>query len=159
MEKYIQLTADANCIDEAFSFVEGELESLPGISRKEVLKFHMLVDEIFTNITKYAYEEKGRPIMISFSYDEEEKKVRLIFRDEGREYDPTEEEMLYNNIDKVEKKGMPEKGKVHKRRSAGQNLQALYTPCNYGEYRFCHPWNNGAQDSSEKGCNFRGITV
>lgn len=93
MEKYIQLTADANCIDEAFSFVEGELESLPGISRKEVLKFHMLVDEIFTNITKYAYEEKGRPIMISFSYDEEEKKVRLIFRDEGREYDPTEEEM------------------------------------------------------------------
>lgn len=92
MEKCLQVVADERCIGEAFSFVEGMLETVPGCSRVDVLKFHMIVDEIFSNIAKYAYEEERGQVFISFFYDEAKKNVILIFRDDGQEYDPTKKE-------------------------------------------------------------------
>ena len=89
--KSLQVAADDGGLGDVFSLVEGELEKVPGCSRSDALKFHMLVDEIFTNIANYAYEDGTGMVLVSISYDDADNKVRLIFRDKGRQYDPTKE--------------------------------------------------------------------
>jgi anti-sigma regulatory factor (Ser/Thr protein kinase) len=89
--KSLQVAADDGGLGDVFSLVEEELEKVPGCSRSDALKFHMLVDEIFTNIANYAYEDGTGMVLVSISYDDAENKVRLIFKDEGRQYDPTKE--------------------------------------------------------------------
>ena len=91
--KSILVPADDGGIGDAFAMVEAELQKIPGCSRSEELKFHMLVDEIFTNIENYAYDEAPGEIFVSFSYDDADSKARLVFRDEGKEYDPTKEKL------------------------------------------------------------------
>lgn len=90
MEKAIRVSADSRCIDEVFSFVEDELLQIPGCSRSEILKFHMIVDEIFTNIANYAYGEESGDVIVLFSCDDG-KTVTLVFKDEGIPYDPSSE--------------------------------------------------------------------
>ena len=89
--KSLQVAADDGGLGDVFSLVEEELEKVPGCSRSDALKFHMLVDEIFTNIANYAYEDDTGKVVVSISYDDADNKVRLVFKDEGRQYDPTKE--------------------------------------------------------------------
>ena len=107
--KKICVKADTLNIDEVFDFIEGELEAVDGISRQEVLKIHMVVDEIFSNIANYAYGDEGddsdhskasdsgcersdaETVTVTFDYDTEKKVVAITFTDNGRPYNPLEE--------------------------------------------------------------------
>ncbi len=86
--KEICIKADKNNIEEVFSFVEGELAATEGISRKDVLKLHMIVDEIFANISDYAYGDTKGDVKVSYEYDSESDTVTITFTDEGVPYNP-----------------------------------------------------------------------
>ena len=86
--KEICLNADKENIDRAFSFVEDELKKISDISHKDVLKLHMIVDEIFVNICNYAYQDRKGEVRISFSHDSGENTVTITFTDDGIPYDP-----------------------------------------------------------------------
>ena len=93
--KEVCVKADTQNIDEVFDFIEGELEAIEGVSRQEVLKIHMVVDEIFSNIARYAYEPESKSsgdVVISFDYDSETQAVTITFADQGLHYNPLEEE-------------------------------------------------------------------
>jgi serine/threonine-protein kinase RsbW len=80
--------------------VEGKLENLPALidfvisslrsmhaSDGCAFDVQLAVDEIATNIIKYAYWKKPGPIWTSLSLDGD--RVIVVIRDEGRPFDPT----------------------------------------------------------------------
>ncbi len=88
--KEICVKADTENIDEVYEFIEGELEA-EGVSRRDVLMLHMIVDEIFSNIANYAYD--GGDGMVWISYQKRDNAAATItFKDEGRPFNPLQEE-------------------------------------------------------------------
>nr|WP_297708814.1 ATP-binding protein [uncultured Butyrivibrio sp.] len=91
--KNICVKADAQNIDEVFDFIEGELADIESVCRMDVLKIHMIVDEIFTNISSYAYDNDNGTTTISFDYKTGNDYISLTFTDQGRPYNPLEEKL------------------------------------------------------------------
>ena len=91
--KNICVKADAQNIDEVFDFIEGELADIESVCRMDVLKIHMIVDEIFTNISSYAYDNDNGIATISFDYKTGNDYISLTFTDQGRPYNPLEEKI------------------------------------------------------------------
>ncbi|MBQ0009858.1 MAG: ATP-binding protein [Ruminococcus sp.] len=71
------------------AFVEEELEKL-GCSMKTVTQFSIAVDEIYSNIVKYAYENTTGPAKVEILA--EDGTVSLRFTDEGVPYNPVKKE-------------------------------------------------------------------
>jgi len=80
--------------------VDGRLENLPAlidfviaslkkmrVSDECAFDVQLAVDEIATNIIKYAYKDKSGPIWAELRLDGD--RVVAIIRDEGRPFDPT----------------------------------------------------------------------
>lgn len=91
--KNICVKTDAQNIDEVFDFIEGELADIESVCRMDVLKIHMIVDEIFTNISSYAYDNDNGTTTISFDYKTGNDYISLTFTDQGRPYNPLEEKL------------------------------------------------------------------
>ena len=68
------------------AFVKEGLEEL-GCSMKEIMKLHMVVDEIFTNISSYAYHESGS-VTIRIDFENAGGVLSLTFEDEGEPFNP-----------------------------------------------------------------------
>jgi anti-sigma regulatory factor (Ser/Thr protein kinase) len=88
--KEICVKADTDHIDEAYEFIEGELEA-EGVDRRDILMLHMIVDEIFSNIANYAYEGTDGKVWISYKKSKDKAAI-ITFKDEGRPYNPLQEE-------------------------------------------------------------------
>ncbi len=85
--------ADRRNMQTVLDFVAKELEAVPGCSRKDVLLFHMVIDEIFGNIADYAYvDDKKGTVRVTFDYGETEGAALLTFEDDGRFFDPLAKE-------------------------------------------------------------------
>lgn len=80
--------------------VEGKIENLPELIEFVIVslnKMHvsdqcafdvrLAVDEIATNVIRYAYPEKPGPVWTEVSL--EDGRVVVVIRDEGRRFDPT----------------------------------------------------------------------
>ena len=102
--KEICIKADKKNIEEVFAFVEGELATTEGISRKDVLKLHMIVDEIFANIAEYAYGDTEGDVRVSYEYDDESDTVTITFTDEGVPYNPLSAEEPDTTLSAKERK-------------------------------------------------------
>lgn len=64
--------------------------SLTSATRKETLDVLLAIEEIFVNISKYAYPDKVEGfVWIEMTYIEEIRKVIIIFEDYGIPFDPT----------------------------------------------------------------------
>ena len=90
--KEICTKADKKNIEEVFAFVDGELAATESISRKDALKLHMIVDEIFSNISEYAYGDTKGDVKVSYKYDGKKDAVTITFTDEGTPYNPLSSE-------------------------------------------------------------------
>ncbi len=75
---------------DVIDLVEEELAAA-GASRKEILKIHMVVDEILNNIATYAYESGG-DVTVTMDHDENEAMFCLKFSDSGKPYNPLSNE-------------------------------------------------------------------
>lgn len=73
------------------AFVEEELEKLD-CSMKTVVQMNVAIDEIYSNIVKYAYGDKTGPVTVTLTTDDDPKAVYLHFEDEGIPYNPVTKE-------------------------------------------------------------------
>lgn len=84
-----ELTVDAKLesLSEIKSFVSAELEETgcPEGTRKQIL---IVVDEIFANITQYAYDGEEGTAVIRIEENSEPRAVVLTFLDGGIPFDP-----------------------------------------------------------------------
>ncbi len=68
-------------------FVESELEKLD-FPMKSTMQMSVAIDEIMSNIVRYAYPEKPGPVTVKLIPMEEPNRVYLRFEDEGIPYNP-----------------------------------------------------------------------
>ena len=84
-EDSLTVTADITGLPAATAFVNGRLAQF-GCPEKSAAQIDVAVEEIFTNIAKYAYGEGTGDVMIRVR--EEESSAVIEFRDRGAAFDP-----------------------------------------------------------------------
>ncbi len=83
------------CVDspiENFSIVKNWLQNIfdkIGCTGKPSKQLFIAVDEIFTNIANYAYQDKGK-VNLKASYDKDKNTLKLTIIDNGDKYNPLE---------------------------------------------------------------------
>lgn len=88
--KEITLKSDINNIPQVTELVESYLEENE-VPPKVMMQFNIAIDELFSNICYYAYEEPG-DVKVSIDITDDPKAVELEFRDWGVPYDPLNKE-------------------------------------------------------------------
>jgi anti-sigma regulatory factor (Ser/Thr protein kinase) len=85
-----RLVVDAECdeLDKVNSFIHQHLGDAD-LSPKMMMDLDLAVEEIFVNIANYAYDGKEGNADISFSFNEEDRMVKMVFTDSGFPFDPT----------------------------------------------------------------------
>ena len=78
-------------IPEVTAFVEAELEKID-CPMKSVIQLNVAVDEIYSNIVKYAYPKRPGPVKVELIHKEDPEAVWLRFTDEGIPYNPLTKE-------------------------------------------------------------------
>ena len=87
--KELTMPADRKNIPAVIEFVNQELDAM-GCSPKAEAQIDIAIDEIYSNIVKYGYEEEGGEVTVSFDVSEEPLAMTLSFRDEGKPFNPLE---------------------------------------------------------------------
>lgn len=85
--KELILEAKTDNLPQVLEFVDGELERL-NCPMKIQMQIDVAVEEIFVNISKYAYHPKSGEATIQVEVEEEPLMICLTFIDEGVPYDP-----------------------------------------------------------------------
>ena len=70
------------------AYIEEELDRTD-CSMKARMQLDVAVDELFSNISRYAYAPDTGDVTVRFDYDESERTVSITFKDRGIPYDPT----------------------------------------------------------------------
>ena len=78
-------------IPEITEFVEAELEKI-GCPMKTVVQLNIAIDEIYSNIVKFAYPSKPGPARVELIVKDDPDTVSLRFIDEGIPYNPLTKE-------------------------------------------------------------------
>ncbi len=84
--KEICLKATIENMKEVFDFIETELAGTEGCSRADILKIHMMVDELFVNVASYAYGEDEGDVTVGVDIDGD--LAIISFTDSGVPYNP-----------------------------------------------------------------------
>ena len=90
----LEITVDAavDQIKPVTDFVNLQLEKL-GCSKRIRIQIDVAIDEIFSNIARYAYSEMDGTATIRVDVDENPLSVIITFSDHGKPYDPLSKEM------------------------------------------------------------------
>jgi anti-sigma regulatory factor (Ser/Thr protein kinase) len=83
----LKISASLDKLDEVLEFLSEGLEAA-GSDAKTISVVAIAAEEIFVNIARYAYTEKGGDAVISYSIDEDPRSITIIFTDSGQPYDP-----------------------------------------------------------------------
>ena len=87
--KEITLKAEIGNIPQVIAFVEEQLETVACPLRAQ-MQIDVAVDELFSNIARYAYAPKSGDATVAFAYDEMAKEVSITFTDSGVPFNPLE---------------------------------------------------------------------
>ena len=100
----LTVTAVVDNLDEVIAFVEKRLENY-GCDRKTLMQIRLAVEEIFVNISSYAYDPSVGPAEVRCEVLEDPMRVIIQFLDGGKPFDPlakedadTSEEALMSRI-------------------------------------------------------------
>ena len=87
--KQMTLPARRKNIPLIIDFVNRELESL-GCSRKTEAQIDIAIDELYSNIANYGYEEDDGQVTVTLDTDTVPRTVMISFTDEGKPFNPLE---------------------------------------------------------------------
>lgn len=88
--KSLTVPSSKDNLYEVQGFVEKCLKSC-GVSPKALTQLELIIEEIFINISSYAYHPPGSgEVEISCDVEKDVMKVTITFADEGPEFDPLE---------------------------------------------------------------------
>ena len=84
-----ELTVDAvlENIPSVTAFIDGQLEALD-CSIKAQMQIDVAIDELFSNIARYAYPDGPGKVTVGIEFDEENRMCSVVFSDEGIPFDP-----------------------------------------------------------------------
>ncbi len=85
--KELKIRALIDNIPAVTDFVEEQLEPLH-FSRKALIQLAVAIDEIFSNIAKYAYGDKGGEATVRVETEADPESAVITFIDNGRPFDP-----------------------------------------------------------------------
>lgn len=92
IEKKATYEASVDNITAVTEFVDTILGNI-GCAMKTMKQINVAIDEIFSNIALYAYEEgETGDCVVRVRYKSDYSQVTLLFEDRGKEYDPLEKE-------------------------------------------------------------------
>ena len=80
--------ADVSELDNLFEYSTALLRIL-NFKNRDITMINTALEEIFVNVSKYAYEEKGT-VIVSLSSDKN--KVTFVFKDSGKKFNPLDRE-------------------------------------------------------------------
>ena len=89
--KELNIEATLENLDDVIEFVNAEMEPLD-LGMKTQMEIELAVEELFTNIARYAYTPETGPASIRVEVNKEEPSVLLTFIDNGVPYDPLAKE-------------------------------------------------------------------
>ena len=87
----ITVSAELAKLPEVTAFLTEKLQERD-FGRKLILQLCMVVDEMFTNILKYAYPEKPGEVAILLAIPSDASEITLTFRDFGLPFNPLKKE-------------------------------------------------------------------
>lgn len=82
----LEVTSDKDQLDKVMSFIHGCLGDL-GVSETSMMQLELAVEEIFVNISNYAYEGTGK-VWIGCDVEKDTMSITITFKDSGAEFDP-----------------------------------------------------------------------
>ena len=85
--KELTLKAVTENIPKVTEFIERQLEAL-NCSPKAKTQINVVIDELFANISFYAYAPDTGEATVRFAFDESSGRVVLMFIDRGKPFDP-----------------------------------------------------------------------
>jgi len=85
--KEMTLKALIENIPQLTAFIDEELEVLD-CSMKAQMQIDVAIDELFSNIARYAYPGSTGDATVRFDYDPNERSVSIMFMDHGIPFDP-----------------------------------------------------------------------
>ena len=83
----LTLPAVMESIPKVTAFIDGALEALD-CPMKAQMQIDVAVDELFSNIVRYAYGDGMGDATVRFSFDEQERAAEITFLDSGVPFDP-----------------------------------------------------------------------
>ena len=83
----IKLQATLENIAKVTAFIDEELEKL-GCPMKAQMQIDVAIDELFSNIARYAYPDGPGKATVGIEFDEENRMCSVVFSDEGIPFDP-----------------------------------------------------------------------
>ena len=89
--KQLKVTADISELDQVLSFADAILEAMD-CPMKVQMQIDIAIEEIFVNIAHYAYPDGTGDALIEIEPDEIKKSVKITFIDQGKPYDPLQNE-------------------------------------------------------------------
>ena len=85
--KELMVEAKSENLGALLAFLNEQLQEI-GCPKKVRIQIDVAVEEIFVNITNYAYGSDTGKVVVQFLYEREAHKVEISFIDEGIPYDP-----------------------------------------------------------------------
>ena len=85
--KEITLKAEIGNIPQVIAFIEEQLEKVACPLRAQ-MQIDVAVDELFSNIVRYAYSPGEGPATVRVDAEEEPRRVVITFIDHGKPYNP-----------------------------------------------------------------------
>lgn len=89
--KTLNTKAKVDNLDEVISFIDAELEKA-GCSMKTQMQINIAVEELFVNVSNYAYSQGIGDISISIAVHADPEMAEIILSDSGIPYDPLAKE-------------------------------------------------------------------
>ena len=86
-----QFNAKVELVDEMMAPIISSLEEI-GADHKKVYQVNLALEEILVNVAKYAYAPNTGIIDISYEINDNPKKLKVIVKDKGKEFNPLEKE-------------------------------------------------------------------
>ena len=83
----LELTADASRLRDVQAFVKAQLRAARCSERTE-MTIEIIVEEIFVNITSYAYADSTGKVTVAAGLTDDESALVMMFVDEGTPYNP-----------------------------------------------------------------------
>ena len=87
MEREMTIEASVSNLDDVLAFVDARLEEA-GCGMKTQMQIDVAVEEIYVNISNYAYSSGRGMATIAVDIDKDKKQIIIEFRDSGMEFDP-----------------------------------------------------------------------
>lgn len=83
----LELTADVSRLCDVQTFVKAQLKTAR-CSEKSKMTIEIIVEEIFVNITSYAYADSPGKVTVAAGLTDDESALVMMFVDEGTHYNP-----------------------------------------------------------------------